>query len=216
MTLFGLSTKWISSFKDMQAIVIEAISRSWPACSASCSTSSLEDEITRKLVLILRKDKTLRALPIFIESQLELLANELKGDVVAKGYLDIAILFFTPSRKVYLALECKRLNVLKSRGRIKTLAAEYVLKGMMRFVRAQYAKSFPVGAMIGYVMNGDIALARSAVLKQIQRHKHKLHCGRDDVMNGNPPAELLTVHRRKCGAIRLTHILVPHRGDTKK
>jgi hypothetical protein len=209
MNLVGTSRIWIERFKDIHDVILTAVVRCWPACRATCEPTTLENEITHRLVIILRRDSIVRSSPFFVESQLELLPNDLRGDVTAKGYLDIAVLFFTPGRKVYLALECKRLNVADARGGRRSLATEYVLQGMMRFVRAQYAKRFPVGAMIGYVMDGDVLSANSAITTQIIRYKHRLRSRLKDVENGTPPAALTTTHRRSCGAIRLSHLLVP-------
>jgi hypothetical protein len=209
MSIVGKSRLWVSSFEDVHTLLIDAIVRVWPSCRATCLATTLEDEITRKLVVLIRKDQTIRSSPFFVESQLELLPPDLKGDVTAKGYLDIAILFFTASRKVYLAFECKRLNISDARGNRKSLATEYVLEGMLRFVRAQYAKSFPVGAMIGYVIDGDTFSATSAVLIQTRKYHRRLRCRSRDIRSGAPPAALTTMHRRACGNIRLTHLLVP-------
>ena len=208
MSIFGKSYLWLSSFEDVHASLIAAILRAWPSCRATCLATALEDEITRKLVVLIRKDQTIRSSPFFVESQLELLPPDLKGNVTAKGYLDIAVLFFTASRKVYFACECKRLNVSDSHGNRRSLATEYVLEGMLRFVRAQYAKSFPVGAMIGYVMDGHVARATSAVLTQVKKHHRRLRCHSRDIRSGAPPAALTTTHRRARGSIRLTHLLV--------
>jgi len=209
MSIFGKSRLWVTSFEDVHAVLMDAIVRVWPSCRAICEATTLEDEITRKLVVLMRKDPTIRSSPFFVESQLELLPPDLKGDVTAKGYLDIAVLFFTTSRKVYFACECKRLNVPDGLGNRRSLATEYVLEGMMRFVRAQYAKKFPVGAMIGYVMDGDTVSATSAVVTQVRKYSRRLRCHSRDIRSGATPAALTTTHRRKCGNIRLTHLLMP-------
>ena len=209
MSIFGKSRLWVSSFEDVHTLLIDAIQRAWPSCRGTCLPTTLEDEMTRKLVVLIRKDETIRSSPFFVESQLELLPSDLKGDVTAKGYLDIAVLFLTASRKVYLACECKRLNIPDGNGGRRSLATEYVLEGMLRFVRAKYAKSFPVGAMIGYVMDGDTVSAESAVVAKVKRYKRRLHCRARDIRHGTPPATLTTRHSRKSGNIRLTHLLVP-------
>jgi hypothetical protein len=209
MNIFGKSRLWVTSFEDAHTAFLDAILRVWPSCRATCQATTGEDEITRKLVVLIRKDKKIRSSPFFVESQLELLPPDLRGDVTAKGYLDIAVLFFTTSRKVYFACECKRLHIPDGHGTRRSLATEYVLQGMMRFVRAQYAKSFPLGAMIGYVMDGDIVSATSAVVTQVRKYSRRLHCRSRDIGSGTPPAALTTMHRRACGDIRLTHLLVP-------
>jgi hypothetical protein len=73
---------------------------------------------------------------------------------------------------VYFAFECKRLNIISKNGKISSLANEYVVSGMARFVGSnpQYARSLTQGGMIGYVMNGKTANAIKAVDKQVKKH----------------------------------------------
>jgi hypothetical protein len=69
---------------------------------------------------------------------------------------------------VYFAFECKRLNVIAN-GTRRTLAAEYVAQGMMRFVAGQYASSVHNGGMIGYVLDGKGDEAITSVDQSVQR-----------------------------------------------
>jgi hypothetical protein len=209
MNVVGTSRLWVTKFKNVHDVLVNAIVRCWPACRARCKPTTLEDEITRKLVIAMRKDTIIRSSPFFIESQLELLPEDLKGNVGVKGYLDIAVLFSAASRKLYMAFECKRLNVSYGSTRRRSLATEYVLQGMMRFVRAQYAKNFPTDAMVGYVMDGDTSIAQSAITKRIKRYKRRLHCRMRDLKPGLPPSAMITTHSRSCGDIHLSHLLVP-------
>jgi hypothetical protein len=59
---------------------------------------------------------------------------------------------------VYLACECKRLNVPLGSG-VRSLAAEYVDEGLMRFVKSQYSAGLPLAMMLGYVMDDRLAVA---------------------------------------------------------
>lgn len=212
MAIMGTSRVWLLSFIDVHDILAQAIQRVWPECRTACPPTSLENEMTRKLIVNLRKDVAIRSAPFFVESQLELLPAELKGDVSAKGYIDIAVLFFSRHRrKVYFAFECKRLNVVEENGRRRSLAAEYVTEGMMRFVTAQYAKALPIGGMLGYVMDGDVPNATRDIVAQIRRQRRRLRCSVRDTKTGTSPISLTTRHRRSAGHIRLTHMLISFR-----
>ena len=71
---------------------------------------------------------------------------------------------------IFSAFECKRLNVIAKNGRTDSLAREYVINGMTRFVGSepQYAIGLNQGGMIGYVMNGETEKAITAINKQVK------------------------------------------------
>ena len=50
------------------------------------------------------------------------------------------------------------------------LATAYVTQGMIRFITEQYAENLPLGCMLGYVMDGDLAFALSRVEAAILAH----------------------------------------------
>ena len=72
-------------------------------------------------------------------------------------------------RERYLAYECKRLNVTRS-GSTRSLATQYVLEGVTRFVSQQYAADLPLGCMLGYVMDGNVKTARRKVRAAMAGH----------------------------------------------
>src|SRR4029453_16599131 len=127
MSILGSSQCWYAALVDMYDIIYEAIARVWPECKKSVTSASsmgtaprrvrarqtYEDPITRYLIMHLRRDPIIRDSPIHIESQRELLPDNPQADPKPIGYLDICVLFLTGSDKLYLAMECKRLNVRK-------------------------------------------------------------------------------------------------------
>ena len=117
MRLVGRSAEWRGRFLAIHTQIMEGIERVWPTCSSLCGPSSHENNITRQLVVRLKRDPILRSGPGHIISQYELLPEEVDGDVSPKGYIDIAIVFRLERDEVYLAYECKRLNVLGTGGR---------------------------------------------------------------------------------------------------
>ena len=112
-----------------------------------------------------------------IVSQYELIAGDLTQDPDPVGYVDVGILFSVGLEEVCLFIECKRLNVNGA-----SLATEYVSKGMMRFVTGQYAPDLPIGAMIGYVMDGQVPEALDSVIRQIRSHLPALRCAESSII----------------------------------
>ena len=212
MPLVGSSARWRRRFLNIHAKIMDGIERVWPACRSHCSSASEENKITRQLVVRLKQDRMLRSGPGHIVSQYELLPEEVVGDVGPKGYIDIAVLFRVGREKVYLALECKRLNVSSSGGGRKSLASEYVNEGMMRFVQAQYALGLPFGVMLGYVMDGDVVFALAAVKKRICECVAVLRCepsGPKDIEAPGPFQSFSTTHQGPSCAIELRHFMLP-------
>ena len=64
--------------------------------------------MTSQLALALQRDPIARR--YLIDPQHMLIDEDLRGDVVTKGFIDIAV-FFALNNESYLAFECKRLNV---------------------------------------------------------------------------------------------------------
>jgi hypothetical protein len=208
--LIGDPGFWLTCFRDVEQRLIHRLPMIWPTCTRGLPRQPHENEITRRLVFHLRKDPHARSLGA-IHWQLALLKEQLIGDVVPKGYIDMAIVL-GEDPECYVAFECKRLNVL-SKNKMASLATPYVEEGMMRYVRAQYARELPLGAMIGYVLDGNVASAARRICRAISRKATKLH------VNSTPPSavavgfflRLNTIHNRPgdIAAFELRHTLLP-------
>lgn len=127
-----------------------------------------EVPITRKFRLKLLQHRDLNGLPLKIEREVSIDDPETGEEI---GRIDLCLTCDHRS-EVYFAFECMRLNVIDKNGRTSTLAKEYVMNGMTRFVGSnpQYAIGLKQGGMIGYVMNGKIDGAITAVNQQIKDH----------------------------------------------
>jgi len=74
----------------------------------------------------------------------------------------------------YFVFEAKRLFVTFPRGSQDTLIKEYVDDGMMRFVSGKYAPFQKSSAMLGYVFDCDIIIARNAVSEHVRKSSQAL------------------------------------------
>ncbi len=133
--------------------------------------SDLEVPITQRFKHSLKQAKDFQRLPVRIERE-PAEDNPQTGQEL--GRIDLKFLPAVSAREeVYFAFECKRLNV-SANGTRRTLAAEYVTQGMMRFVTGQYASSVHNGGMIGYVLDGNGDEAITSVDQNVQARRTEL------------------------------------------
>jgi hypothetical protein len=155
------------SLEDRVAAAVEAV---WPTCIAPLqavkNAMTHEDFITNHLVNALIRSK---AFPGRIHPQHALLAANAQQLLQVSSKIDF-VLTIGDDEDVYLACECKRLNVpYKTKTRV--LAHEYVRDGLTRFVTGQYSNGLPLAMMIGYVMDAKVAVAHDRLKKALQRSK---------------------------------------------
>ncbi len=91
------------------------------------------------------------------------------------------------------------------------------MEGLVRFIAGQYAENLPVGCMLGYVLDGDVAHAASRVRAKIDE------CDQDIALVMGPRDEaaigvatrFYSRHRRRSngGEIEIRHALLPFRSD---
>lgn len=197
--LVGDATVWANRFMTFDERFLERIVEVWPSCIAALPGQPEEDAITINLVYHLSKDSVVRRLCHWVEYQYEPFGLAPDGSRYSKGRIDMAVLF-DRERERYLAYECKRLNVVNAGGR-SSLATAYVAQGMMRFITEQYAEDLPLGCMLGYVMDGDLAFAQTRILAAIGAHAPlMLHGGPDDLDPVLVVPRLYSLHTRIGGA----------------
>jgi len=164
--IVGDPSKWTACFKSVDDQLLERIVALWPKCLALLSGQPKEDLITINLKELLLKDEVVRSIVYWIEYQFEPTTYTPEGVAYSKGQIDMCVLLQQNS-SIYLAYECKRLNVVYKRTK-RSMATEYVAEGLMRFVKGQYAEELEVGGMLGYVMDGDCESAKKSVRAAIQ------------------------------------------------
>ncbi len=164
--VFGSQDGWADFFPDdLIPDILNMMVNVWEDFKLTID-EKYEVPITRRFRARLEQYKDLKRLPIRIDREVpidNLATAEELGRIdlrLTHGYLS----------DVYFAFECKRLNVINKNNRTSSLAKEYVMNGMTRFVGSepQYAIGLKQGGMIGYVMNGKIDTAIASVNKQVK------------------------------------------------
>ena len=166
--MIGNPAAWLSQYRSLDRRMMALVTTIWPGCIAKLPVQPDEDAITIQLVDVLSRHPGARRLGV-IEYQFEPFGHRPDGIACSRGKIDMAVLL-DRTRRQYLAYECKRLNV-KRGGRWRSLATQYVMEGIRRFITEQYAEGLPVGSMLGYVLDGDIPLARAKIIEALRRKK---------------------------------------------
>jgi hypothetical protein len=202
MTLIGTpSLEWANLIDPLIPDILKLVISTWEGMPPLAS-DALEDPTTEELCRHLRKNKNSSSLPFRIYTQLVELdpaANE------EQGRMDIVFCPMVPHESIYFCLECKRLNVVYKKS-VRAYAAEYVLYGMMRFVRGQYSAEVCHGGMLGYVLNGNLSRAIKNVHGAIKTNHRDLGMEAPGEMR---PSSILPDNSR----MRETHHTRRHRSD---
>ena len=211
----GDSKVWLGHLIDIEECLLERIAHVWPTCQQKISTSYSEDQISNTLVVLLRKDQLARKYGA-IHLQLTLPEEEPRVDQI-KGNIDIAVVL-NNDPDLYVAFECKRLNAPNGAYR-SSLAGPYAEEGVIRYVVEQYADFLPMGAMLGYVYDGDTPHARTSIKKAIEDRAKMLNYdiqgGWSDLKAVYGYPRFSTTHRRSRGGnIEVRHSLLPVPRDT--
>lgn len=209
--LAGSPDNWLAHFRDLGEQMSEAIEAAWPICigplQAKKDAMTHEDHITVHLVQALRRTKKV---PGRIEYQHELLVEDANGNVSLSSSIDF-VLTVGDDEEVYLAYECKRLNVPYA-ARVRNLCVPYVEEGLMRFVTGQYSNGLPMATMIGYVMNGDNGRARSGLRKVMKARTATLGLTAEQDRPSLPamPTRFSSTHTCRPGhSMKVEHHLLP-------
>ena len=160
----GDSSYWDDFFQqNLVPAVLDHVIATWQQMRKP-GPSDLEDAISVKLFAALVRAKDRNAHPFLIRYQDVDVDLDLEKET---GRKDIVFFPSLESEEIYLCLEAKRLNAVIS-GVRRSLADEYVNEGMQRFVDGKYARFVRHGAMLAYVLDGDISRAMTNVENNIR------------------------------------------------
>lgn len=201
----------VHNFRRVCDRLLPHIVRLLPSCVGSLVENVDEDAITRNLVSKLGLSEDVRRFAE-LEYHFEPFRPDAHGNLLSTGQIDFIVrpLEFE-QREVYVAYECKRLNVRVTAG-TRSRATEYVQNGVHRFVTGQYAAGLPFGCMLGYVHDGRVSVANDKVRSSIIAQSAAMS------MTGQPATraedtcyiEFETIHSRRdsMSDIILRHLLV--------
>jgi hypothetical protein len=208
--MIGDPQLWKDRFITIDERLLARILHLWPACLAPLPQQPDEDTITINLVHLLAKDPVVRSICHWVEYQYEPFGVHRNGARFSKGIIDLAVLLDW-ERETYLPYECKRLNVIHSGSR-SSLATPYVGEGLIRFVTEQYAEGLPLGFMLGYVIDGDLAFALRQIHAAIDAQKVPLLLTDGPNSGAVVPGieRFATGHQRASKSqIEVRHVLLP-------
>ncbi|MDP2786216.1 MAG: hypothetical protein Q8O38_16730 [Sulfurimicrobium sp.] len=152
-----------------------------------------EDWITRRLYRRLVIIPTFRDGPLGIHLKPEIISTELDLDTHT-GEIDLFV-SCALGYEVYFPIEAKRLRFLSSEGKVIPGSAAYVSDGMMRFITGQYSPYMQAAAMLGYVFDVKIDVARSDIDKAVRKKAMELklkfpeQLSRSSILPDNPVDE---------------------------
>jgi len=163
MATSGSATHWLDFFpEELLPDVLILIVSSWEALSKPVPDEH-EVSITKRFLPVLRQNKGLRRLPFVVDREIWLDEDD------SSEHARVDLRFMHGYREdVYLAFECKRLNVNHPSG-FRSHVSEYVNQGMRRFIQQKYARALRHGGMLGYVMDGDADAAVCAIELQLEK-----------------------------------------------
>ena len=193
--LVGSLEAWLPHFRGIEEQLADAIEAAWPICigplQSKKNTMTHEDQITKHLVWALIRSKSLTGRIIY---QYPLLVEDHNGNVSVSSNIDF-VLTIGNDEDVYLACECKRLNVPYKTG-TRGLAGEYIDNGLMRFVTGQYSNGLPLAMMLGYVMDARTDQARRRVKRAMKLRSAviRLQSDRDAPAVNGRPLRFYTTH----------------------
>jgi hypothetical protein len=207
--LAGDLAQWLAHFMSLEERLVASIETTWPTCiaplQAAKGTMTHEDYITNHLVTALIRNKSL---PGRIVPQYALLAPNAQHLIKVGSKIDFVVTI-GDDEAVYLACECKRLNV-PYKAKTRALAHEYVRDGLTRFVTGQYANGLPLAMMIGYVMDSKVTFAHGRLKKALQRSKLiNLKSANHPPAVAGKPIRFFTTHQCAAGHdIEVRHTLL--------
>ena len=172
-----------------------------------------EPKITDRFAKALQRERRRRGARFRVMSHVQDL--EKLDPETGKDYGEIDI--YVPDgydERCYFGLEAKKLNTTSPGGKWASQAGDYAGKeGMGCFVDGRYASYQCEGAMVGYVMDGDCAKAKTSISDSIERRAEALRVPRPCSLRPSDhladyPDAFETRHQLDRGEFTLYHVLL--------
>ncbi|HEY0071829.1 MAG TPA: hypothetical protein VGE04_17860 [Chloroflexia bacterium] len=155
---------------DIIATILDVAVKGWLYVLASGEITSKDDEphiaghLRRAMVSEKKRRKGLgEQLRFRIEDEVG--THSSSESTKPEGRIDIKIMYNWEEDE-YFGIECKRVS-----GTDNTLAKNYILKGVMRFVEGKYSPGHDWGALIGFVIDGDIPSCLNLVHNELFKRR---------------------------------------------
>jgi hypothetical protein len=180
-----------------------------------------ENHLTIRLAKQLLRDAVMLTRPVHLDWEVWEFEG-VKAELL--GRLDLRYLYSTGTMHPWpcFTIEAKRLHVTFPKGDWKSLVSEYVTgetakpvekeQGMMCFVTGRYSGGLRAGAMVGYVYDGMVDAALTAVQNAITKHATKLKLSPSGQISASKviPGESRiseSVHELPKGTFTVYHVL---------
>lgn len=211
MSVVGDASAFRDCFDDgLVSDILQVLTAAWDRMPKP-SALTIETKITRRYGVFVRQEKSARNLPFRVHVE-----HSLTDPITFEesGRIDLCLQPASNREELYFAFECKRLRVPYSSGVSGNLSAYVGVAGMGCFISGQYAKGLPHGGMIGYVMDGNLSTAKSALKKKIAAESKALllTVGTELCASRHHPKEARiseSLHELSTGSLVLHHVLLP-------
>jgi hypothetical protein len=155
--------------QDIVATIMDIVTTAWSQVlmNKEVNANDSETEIAGRLTRAMRTEKKRRpALHNQIRIEEEVGTRSDPSVPKPEGRIDIKIIYSFDENE-YFGVECKRVSSID-----KNLARKYVTDGVMRFVGGKYSPGHDWAAMLGFVLDGNVADCVKAIREQVSRN-HK-------------------------------------------
>lgn len=146
----------------------------------------LENDLTKRLFKQLCRCREYRIGPVEPHWESQVVRFD-EDEPEITGRVDIK---FSCGRGIetYFPVEAKRLYVTYPKGAKASLVKDYINDGMMRYVTGQYASKMTEGAMLGYVCDSTVPVAKKALAAEVAKEALKLQLARNGAWQTSPLA----------------------------
>jgi len=177
------------------------------------SETEHEDDLSDRLMKRLRLDPWIRSSPFTPIREFRVYDGPV-DKAGHSGRIDICFMCMGGDQ-TYFAIEAKNLHVTYASG-WKSKVSDYVTsdQGMMCFVASKYSAAQQMGAMLGYVFDGDIDQARISIARAIETNRLALKVeGENGLVRSDIVKRAERVdeshHRFDLRPFSIYHLLVP-------